>query len=440
MPTIILNPAEVLSINGKNAANKVNNSIYSKPIFRNYIFLLGKPFIINNLPLLNSTNNYSGCWGINMRKLESVIVSLFVMIISLPAVFAVSVGGGVGIDIITEDYAPNVWMCDSRLVLDDATEPGRISLDGYELVERTQNYAFEGEQIQWKVLVMDKNGAQKVADVYGTVGDVQGEGNPIEVNCVEDNGHYDGERIYDVCNARILEERLGIFDRDTMRYYDCMLTIETPMSMYGEYWITIEAIDLDGLVATMDENEYWFLNPIVALSVDGSIEFENVRPGTHSYSRSLLVGNDADDGSGVQLDMFISGTDFYDSGSSGAACPNSNTLRLGDGESDCDGNDAFCYFASHGGYGTNKDLRKDNEGYVGINYGIGFNDPSPFYGNFNGDKDGYEIVQGPQVGPYFPGNVLTPGSEIALTFRLNLPEPCNGDFDSGSLFFWGEAI
>jgi hypothetical protein len=38
------------------------------------------------------------------------------------------------------------------------------------------------------------------------------------------------------------------------------------------------------------------------------------------------------------------------------------------------------------------------------------------------------------------GNVLTPGSEMALTFRLDLPEPCNGDFDSGSIYFWGEAI
>ena len=38
------------------------------------------------------------------------------------------------------------------------------------------------------------------------------------------------------------------------------------------------------------------------------------------------------------------------------------------------------------------------------------------------------------------GNVLTPGSEMALTFRLDLPVPCNGDFDTGSIYFWGEAI
>jgi hypothetical protein len=49
--------------------------------------------------------------------------------------------------------------------------------------------------------------------------------------------------------------------------------------------------------------------------------FEDVRPGTSSYSSTLLVANDADEGSGVMMDMFISGTDFYDSSSSGAKCP-----------------------------------------------------------------------------------------------------------------------
>ncbi len=378
------------------------------------------------------------------------LIVLAVLCCMLPSVFAVNVGSGVGVDIDTEDFEPLVWMCDNRVVYDDATEPGRISDDGETLVERTQNYAFEGEQIGWKVLVMDKNGIQKVEDVFGTAGDIQGVGNPIEVNCVEDLAHVDNETILDSCNARILEEELTNFDEATMRYYDCLLTVETPLSMYGEYWITVEAVDLNGLSGTMAENEYWFLNPIVALSIDGSIAFSDVRPGASAYSSTLLVGNDADDGSGVQMDMFISGTDFYDSSSSGAACPTTNQLILGNGSSDCNvgsefgGSDAvtdpFCYFATHGAYDTQSDARNDAEGYVGINYGIGFNDPNPFYGAFNGDTTGHEILQGLQVGPYFPGNVVVPGSEIAITFRLNLPEPCNGNFDSGSLYFWGEAI
>jgi len=164
---------------------------------------------------------------------------------------------------------------------------------------------------------------------------------------------------------------------DTFR---CILTVETPNSMQGEYWITVEAQDGDGNLGTMVENEYWFLNPEIALAIDGDLAFENVRPGSYSYSETLLVGNDAEAGSGVMLDMFITGTDFYDSSSSGARCPDTNQLSL----------DAFRYFVTNGAYSSFDDLNNDFvdadrntdvEGYTNIEYGIGFNDPDPFYDN-----------------------------------------------------------
>jgi hypothetical protein len=352
-----------------------------------------------------------------MKKLLALVVALF----ALPVVFANSVNVGVGVEIITEDFEPLVWLCDNRVVMDDATEPGRTSQDGDPLVERINNYAFEGEQIQWRVLVMDKNGIEKVEDVFATIGDVQGAGNDIEVNCQEDNGG--DSQIDPACNARILEEELHEFDADVMRYYLCTLTVETPASMYGEYWITVEATDLDGLSGTMAENEYWFLNPFIALDLQGTLVFEDVRPGTQSYSETLLIGNDADDGSGVMLDMFISGTDFYDSNPSGAMCPDTNQLSL----------NQFDYYVVNGAYSSATDPRSDLEGYNPIAYGIGFNDPNPFYNT-------HEILQVFPNGPYWMANILAPGAEMAMTFRLTLPEPCNGDFDTGSIYFWGEAI
>jgi len=98
----------------------------------------------------------------------------------------------------------------------------------------------------------------------------------------------------------------------------------------------------------------------------------------------------------------------------------------------------------NGAYNTKQDLQngrasgagtrnKDPEGYVNIGYGIGFNNPHPFY-------DGYEILQAQQVGPYYTANILAPGSEMAMTFKLSLPEPCTGNFDTGNIYFWGEAI
>src|SRR3989338_11503926 len=356
------------------------------------------------------------------QQLFGVLLIASFMLSVAPMVLATSVGTGINPDINTEDFAPLVWMCDERVVYDDNTQGGRFPTanpnNPQELNERVNNYAFEGEQIACNVLVMDKNGINKVEDVFATIGSVQGAGNDIEVNCVEDLGNTD---IDDSCNARILEEDLTTFDDTVMRNYICTFTVETAESMYGQYWITVEAMDLDGLSGTMAENEYWFLNPVIALSIEGDLVFDDVRPGVSAYSETLLVGNDADAGSGILMDMFISGTDFYDSASSGAACPNTNQLLLGDGDSACDvginfggasafndGNgDPFCYFATSGAYSTQADIRADAEGYVGINYGIVFNNPNPFYGAFNGDTTGYEIMQSgfPVTLPYFSGNI-----------------------------------
>ena len=351
----------------------------------------------------------------------------------MPVVLGTDVGVGVGVEIITEDYAPNIWACGARTVLDDNTQPGRDNDSTLE--ERENNYFFEGEQIVTNVLVKDKNGIQKISDVFATLGDVQGAGNDIEVNCVREvgipgnlgtavNGGANGENLPAACNARILEETLTTFDASTEAFYTCTFTVETADSHYGEYWYTVEAEDLDGETTTMDENEYWFLNPVIALSIDGDLTFDNVRPGTQSYSQTLLVGNDADDGSGVLLDMFISGTDFYDSASSGAACPTTNQLALTN----------FDYYATSGAFSTANDARSDNESYVAILPATGFHNPNNFYGL-------HEVIRTDAAAAnYSPGNVLTPGSELAVTFRLSLPEPCNGDFDTGSINFWGEAI
>lgn len=554
-----------------------------------------------------------------------IVVCLFsFLILNIPVVSAVSTGTGINPDITTEDFGPLVWMCDNRVVYDDATEPGRISEDGEVLVERFNNYAFEGEQLAWDILVMDKNGVEKISDVFVTLGTDQngadntnipiiiteqhqlsycdkagplsgrwqdnltlpmfdsslgtltdvvfnfsnyfianfsfehtsmqgsadyiatlngsmiidppeggtliskinfydsgnlapfdgvvdfqgpsgksiigisnsdysevtsdsivdyitttgenimipvtadsihtvegpgdfdtslktsseaegcvtytyetrtvigggGSGNDIEANCQYIINPEETE--FESCNARILEEQL-VWNPEVMQFYRCIFTVETPESMYGEYWINVVAEDLDGLYGAIDEPEFWFLNPVISISFDGDLRFEDVRAGTSSYSETILVGNDADEGSGVLLDMFITGTDFYDSSTSGAMCPTTNQLALS----------SFRYYVSNGAYNSRQDANNDlvdgdrdtdSEGYTNIEYGIGFNNPTPFY-------DNAEILQaGPMTGPYYMANILAPGAEMTITFKLDLPEPCNGDFDSGSIYFWGEAI
>jgi cysteine-rich repeat protein len=339
-------------------------------------------------------------------------------------------------EVIVEDFVPIVWQCDHRIVYDDAVEPGRVSEAGQELVERMNDYAFEGEQIKWKVLVMDKNGIDKVRDVYVSVDENNKEANCRRINEYSLPNTAGSESIESAsientispsCNARILEEKITEFNSKTMAYYECILTVETMDSMYGESDITVEAEDADGVIGSMAETEHWFLNPIIELSVDSKegdgITFDEMRPGTSAYSQRVLVGNNADDGSGVVLDMFISGTDFYDGSSSGAKCPTTNQLSL----------DNFAYYATNGAYSTQNDPRKDVEGYVPIQYGIGFNNPLRFY-NRN------EIIQANQLSSYYGANLLYPQNDMSLVFRLNLPEPCNGDFNTGSIYFWGEAV
>ncbi len=381
-----------------------------------------------------------------MKKLLGFIVGLMTVLAAVPFVMAETptVGTGLGIDMQTENFVPRVFMYPERFITHNNADGGKV------LVERVENYAFEGEQIHWLVLVWDKNGDDKISDVYVTIGSGQGTGNDIEANCnqLQIPPHWDGnsqglndlEELRDFFkdadpesgpsyrnfNVKELEEDVE-WNPNTMNIYLCTLTVETPDSMYGEYFVTVEAEDVDGNLGTFDENEYWFLNPVIALEVVGSLDFGTVRPGSNSYSDTLLIRNDADAGSGVLLNMFISGTDFYDPDSSGAKCPTSNILSLQN----------LAYYATNGnyhtlqGYTARENTIGGSEGYYGIPYETGDED----------DRAPIIEGQGSIPGTTYPlGNVLAPGAEIAMTFRLALPEPCNGDFSDGQIYFWGEAI
>ncbi len=362
----------------------------------------------------------------------------------------------------TEGFEPLIWMCEDRIVYDDNIDRWRTSDGGENLTERNNNYAFEGEQIEWTVLVMDKNGVEKIEDVFVTVGPEQANGEYIEANCQripppECETIGDGT-LCASCNARIGEEQLLDFNTDTMDYYRCTLTVEAQSSMHGEYWVTANVMDLSGQLGTMDENEYWFFNPDVGISVEGTVRFDTVRPGTESYSETVLIGNAAEEGSGVIVDMFISGKDFYDSSSSGAKCPTSNVLRLNGpgpdgvkciepGDASCDDDTGFRYFASNGAYSTMDDKEdddntydstttrwKDSEGFVNIQYGDSF------------DRTMYNEAEILQANPVnggslgYAANLLAPGAQIPVTFKLVMPEPCNGNFDQGQIFFWADTV
>ncbi|VVB77647.1 Uncharacterised protein [uncultured archaeon] len=250
------------------------------------------------------------------------------------------------------------------------------------------------------------------------------------------------------CNARVDQFKVTSFDPAIMAYYDCHFTVETANSMHGEYFLTVEADDAGGKVGTMAENEYWFLNPLIGLSISDDLQFSELMPGTDGYSQTILVENDAESGSGVILDMFISGTDFYDPASSGALCPSTNQLALTN----------FKYYATNGAFSTKNNIGADAQGYLPIPYSTDISGSKRII-RFNGTTSGINcsdptinnVLRPDAIRGSSPsssvveqdwncGNTVSPGSEMALTFKLSLPEPCNGDFSNGQIFFWGEAI
>ncbi|MBT4166233.1 hypothetical protein HOE04_04315 [archaeon] len=394
-------------------------------------------------------------------------MALLVMSV-LPTVFAAGTGGSLGGGVVIEEFEPMVFQCGERVLVDDEIQPWRITEDGIEMTERAQNYLFEGERYQVEVLVFDKNKIQdNMVDLvlegeeYCTTECVDdGTGTCVEretcipfddyeVNCVE-TSLYD----YNACNARIDEETLS-WDSETMQGYTCTIDILDSEHMYGTYWMKVKSTSgLTDEEGVYDEIARWFINPMISLSVDGDLDFDEIRPGTASYS-TVLLENTAE--GGVLLDMFVTGKDWPAADTNLGRCANVddatglpvaptqyvNYLPLG----------AFRYYAENGAYST----RDDAVTNAGVAYNIGFVRNSDAEGYVNIQKqlnagfeeamfDDAEVIQAGDTinGAGYSANVLYPGSAgMSVTFRLMLPEPCYGEFESesdGSIFFWGEAI
>jgi cysteine-rich repeat protein len=276
-------------------------------------------------------------------------------------------------------FAPQVFLDpESREVIDD---------DDPSCDEVTRNYAFEGEQISVDVLVWDKNGVpNKIFDVYWGLGR---DGPPSTTRCVESNCNFIGCRDED--NDQECDDPPGVligdpvplvWDGNTMGWYECILTVEP--GWHGQYWASVQAVDNDGLVGQIDEQEFWFFNPTYTIEVSDDIVFDNLAAGTRSYARTVSVQNNAELNSGLMLDMYIGGNNDFDLTSFGAACPTSNQMRLNYNQDNyCDGyddpnnsgatnaiHDNFCYYGTSGSYSTCSNEGTDPECYDEINYAL----------------------------------------------------------------------
>ncbi len=331
-----------------------------------------------------------------MKKLLSLLI--VGILLAIPFALATSTSTSVGISITPGNSAPQVWQ--------DASARHFYDVFG-NLLTRTNNYGFTGESLEWTVLARDANGVGDMNSPEVTIEPVSGSGTTFTTSCdlISPPPYNNGDPITWADGGLNYNELIDEF-------YKCRLTI-TP-SMVGEYNLRVKVTDKDGDSDTINENSVFYLNPSISLEIlnaDNGLQFGSVQPGQVGYSQPIQVKNTAVDGSGVVLEVKISGTDFYGAPGETGTCPTSNVLELSN----------FRYLAEKGSYSSR------------ANTGTGY----------NVDSEGYDIIPYPNSAKKIikQDSKIAPGADIAVAFKLDLPQPCSiGSFTSGSFNFEGTAI
>jgi len=190
-----------------------------------------------------------------------------VLVLGINSVNAVSIGTGNNPDITTGEWS-DVWSCGHQ-----------ITNNGIN-VDRVNNTAFSGEKVQWRILVMNRNGVNKIQKVLGAIYSTQNSSNNFKFSCTEDSTV---TTVLDSCNAHIVEQKITDYNPQVMKYYLCTLNINNSKSMSGLYQSIFEAQDLSGISNTNAGEEYWLLNPkIIYPNPEAIIKYD-------STSKNLTV-------------------------------------------------------------------------------------------------------------------------------------------------------
>jgi hypothetical protein len=318
---------------------------------------------------------------------KQIMVLMAVMLLSISVIAAVPVsqiGIPVNITVTNPNVAPQVFIGNNSRVL--TNDPYGVWANG-NISKRSNNYAFTGEQISFTALVIDANGKEDVSQVNGVLSDTQNGAALKQVSCARQSAN---------STASFVGAPTS-FDATTMAVYTCTYTVEP--STHGAMWYSIQATDSSNTNAKAVSQEYWFFNPAMDITINGAVNFGAMQPGQTVASPAITITNNGEGGMGVQFR--ISGSDFYDSSSSGAMCPTTNQLAL----------TQFKYSATQGNanvvdksipYGTTTDVTASK--------------------------------------PIIDSLTTSSGSSLALTLKLTMPTPCKGTFTSGNINLWGIAV
>ena len=379
-----------------------------------------------------------------MKKLFSVLASLILVLSMLPVVFAEEAEIGEGADIdVTEDCVPpiiytdptaRVWNPNDQTIYTATAYgipiPNVYGILGYSVPSR-QNYAFTGETLTYIVAVYDEDGEEDIDEVTLLVdGDEVGSCAQLTEPIAPDayiNDHFNIP--YDVDDE---EYTFGVTD-DLFNFYACTLIVQSGWTDQLEVSVRATDGDLDVCAgsATTVESAWTDLinfNPELALALTGGpIEFGSVEPGSEAVSNTVYLENTAEEGSGVVMDMYIAADDYFtDPDTPTAICPTGNGIIYSN----------FRYYATKGS--LNSGLNNNVFPVLGETLPSCVADLDEFtpLPSDSGDiQDMCHIIN------WFPGgSLLTQGSEMSLTFKLSVPDPCEGHFTDGQFRFVGRVV
>jgi len=364
----------------------------------------------------------------------------------LPLVYADGAEYGEGPDVtVTEDCEPPVIYFDptNRVIYPNdqtiytAEEYGTLVANFYGNptynVPYRQNYAFTGETIKFYIAVYDKDGEEDIDEVLLRVDDVEVGScaiNNFQAAAPLDawiNDHYNIP--YDPDDDTYIT---GVTD-DLFEFYTCTLIVQDGWTTEDAVSIIVTDGNLDACATNPNTvttvwDDLANFNPSLDLELlGGPIDFGSVEPGSRELSNTVYLQNNAEAGSGVVMDMYIAADDYFtDPVTAGAICPTGNGIRF----------DNFRYYATKGSV---------NSGPNGIaptsNFGLGarcianddeFTDLPSYSGEIS---DMCRIIN-----IFDEASFLTQGSEMSITFKLIVPNLCEGHFTDGQFRFVGRVV
>lgn len=281
--------------------------------------------------------------------------------------------------------------------------------DKYVLANR-QAYAFTGETLDYYVLVRDIDGVGEIDSVNLLV-DGELVGACAQVDYTPDND------AFGVTYSALTDDT-----------YVCKLIVQSAWN--GELPISVQATSSSKECAPetvlLGEADWMTFNPTLTLDlVGGPISFGAVTPGSVATSNTVRLANVGEDG--VVMDMYVASDDYFtDPSNPNALCPTGNGIKYSQ----------FSYYATKGSLNSGLNGKTPS-----VDYGLGDvcvsnSDEFTTLPSHSGEIADMCRIINTQEGSSF----LAQGSEMALTFKLNVPSVCHGSFTDGQFHFAGRVL